>query len=285
MAEMMQWWDLTGGLFGGEVVGATLSPHDMVKLQDLSDNWWALKDKNDLAGTSHSIQIEVESKRQDIRMLDDTMVHNWGIRELQEWLVRSPIGSDKIVVIEAIERASGGASNALLKTLEEPLPHRLMIATTHSIAQLPETIVSRAMVFHMDRVSDDEMQHWIQNYLPESSPETRNSLLNLAAGRPGIIWHYDELGQLDEMLQSWKSVQSLLSTWPLAKLYQQMSAINKSGYLSIITDAILVRAQHGDDQQLYDATLDLLSKQESNVNIENLLFEWCMRIGGSKKEK
>jgi|GEM_PF-4139806 len=64
-----------------------------------------------------------------------------------------------------------------------------------------------------------------------------------------------------------------------------MSAINKSGYLSIITDAILVRAQHGDDQQLYDATLDLLSKQESNVNIENLLFEWCMRIGGSKKEK
>jgi hypothetical protein len=70
---------------------ADLNPYDIALVQDLSDDWASLKESNDLAGTFHSIQIEVESKRQDIRMEDGSTVHNWGIRELQEWLVRSPL--------------------------------------------------------------------------------------------------------------------------------------------------------------------------------------------------
>lgn len=72
----------------------------------------------------------------------------------------------------------------MLKTLEEPLPHRLMIATTHSISQLPPTIASRAMIFHMDRLDHAEMEQWITDFLPGYSSEQCHDLMMLATGRP-----------------------------------------------------------------------------------------------------
>jgi DNA polymerase III gamma/tau subunit len=42
-----------------------------------------------------------------------------------------------------------------------------MIATTHSIAQLPATIASRAMIFHVDRLSDTQMDEWIDEFVAQ----------------------------------------------------------------------------------------------------------------------
>lgn len=59
------------------IADADLNAYDVVIMQDFSDDWLVLKEKNDLAGTSHSIQLDVESKRQDITLPDKTTVHNW----------------------------------------------------------------------------------------------------------------------------------------------------------------------------------------------------------------
>jgi hypothetical protein len=59
------------------IAESDINPYDIVTMQDLSDDWISLKDSNDLAGTSHSIQIEVESKRADITLADKSIVHNW----------------------------------------------------------------------------------------------------------------------------------------------------------------------------------------------------------------
>lgn len=66
--------------------------------------------------------------------------------------------------------------------------------------------------------------------------------------------------------------------WTIATLYQQISTINKSGYLSIILDAILYASYEQKNQMLYDTTFDLIRKQDSNINIENLLFERCTKV-------
>ena len=247
-----------------------INPYDVVTMQDLSDDWMLLKESNDLTGTSHSIQIEVESKRNDITIADKSIVHNRWVRELQEWLVRSPIGRDKVVVIEAIERATWWASNALLKTLEEPLPHRLMIATTHSISQLPATIISRAMIFHVDRLSDDDMRQRLTKYKNWLSSSMFDMLIQLADGRPWVIIWYDHKGQLDELISYWIKLNSELDRGTIASLYQHMVLINKWWYLDVILNALL------HDAHYYNETFDLICKQESNI--ENLLFEWCCRI-------
>jgi hypothetical protein len=59
------------------IAESDVNPYDIVTMQDLSDDWSQLKESNDLTGTSHSIQIEVESKRTDITLADKSIVHNW----------------------------------------------------------------------------------------------------------------------------------------------------------------------------------------------------------------
>jgi hypothetical protein len=134
------------------------------------------------------------------------------------------------------------------------------------------------MIFHVDRLSDDQMNQWMGEFTTQVWVVDSEAILTLAAGRPGIIMHYQQLWVLDEVVASRKSIQSQIKSWTIAQLYQQISAINKSDYLSIIIDALLMMSEKSWDRTLYDATFDLIRKQESNVNIENLLFERCCRI-------
>jgi DNA polymerase III delta prime subunit len=62
----------------------------------------------------------------------------------------APAGDIKILLIEHIDRVSGGAENALLKSLEEPLPYRIVIASTTNKDLLLPTILSRALLIHCD---------------------------------------------------------------------------------------------------------------------------------------
>jgi DNA polymerase III gamma/tau subunit len=47
---------------------------------------------------------------------------DFGIREVNQRVVKAPAGKRKILIIENAERMNEASSNALLKMLEEPLP-------------------------------------------------------------------------------------------------------------------------------------------------------------------
>lgn len=82
----------------------------------------------------------------------------------------APAGEMKIVLIEHLERATLGAANALLKSLEEPLPGRCIIASVHNKDMILPTIASRALLIHCDAPYDgpkfegeqhETIQEWI----------------------------------------------------------------------------------------------------------------------------
>lgn len=62
----------------------------------------------------------------------------------------APAGDTKILMIEHLDRATIGAANALLKSLEEPLPNRFIIASTTNKDSILPTILSRALLIHCD---------------------------------------------------------------------------------------------------------------------------------------
>ncbi len=49
---------------------------------------------------------------------------------------------------------SGGAFNALLKTIEEPPPHVKFILATTEIEKVPETIRSRSLRFDFRKITE-----------------------------------------------------------------------------------------------------------------------------------
>jgi len=76
------------------------------------------------------------------------------------------------------------AANAFLKTCEEPLPKRLIIATTTNHVQLLETILSRALVIKFNELQNKEMLSWIQEHQLFPNKEIQQLVINMAMGKP-----------------------------------------------------------------------------------------------------
>ena len=96
-------------------------------------------------------------------------------------------GSRRVFLIDRVDRANDQAANSLLKTLEEPPPHLILIMTAENAYDLLPTIRSRAVPFQFAPLSQDEMRQFIGARALDQ-PERR---MALAAGSPGVAVSLD----------------------------------------------------------------------------------------------
>jgi DNA polymerase-3 subunit gamma/tau len=76
------------------------------------------------------------------------------IRNLKESIRTAPAaGGSKVYIIDEAHMLTGAAWNALLKTLEEPPKHAVIVLATTEYEKLPATITSRAQRFAFKKVS------------------------------------------------------------------------------------------------------------------------------------
>jgi DNA polymerase-3 subunit delta' len=90
-------------------------------------------------------------------------------------------GNWRVFLIDRIDRANEQAANSLLKVLEEPPPHLIVVLTAENPYDLLPTIRSRAVQFHLARLAGSEMRSFISER-NLADPERR---LALASGSPG----------------------------------------------------------------------------------------------------
>jgi DNA polymerase-3 subunit delta' len=86
-----------------------------------------------------------------------------------------------------VDRANEQAANSLLKTLEEPPPHLILIMTAANGYDLLPTIRSRAVPFYFSPLSPAEMREFAKVRALDQ-PERR---IALAAGSPGLALSLD----------------------------------------------------------------------------------------------
>jgi len=105
------------------------------------------------------------------------------MRLLRERAPFKPLqGSRRVFLIDHLNRANEQAANSLLKVLEEPPDHLIIIATAENSYDLLPTIRSRSILLQMARLSDDDMRAFAAaRRLPEA--ETR---IAVAEGSPGL---------------------------------------------------------------------------------------------------
>jgi DNA polymerase-3 subunit delta' len=96
-------------------------------------------------------------------------------------------GSRRIFLIDHVDRTNDQAANSLLKTLEEPPPHLILIMTAENAYDLLPTIRSRAVPFQFAPLSQDEMRQFVRARSLDQ-PERR---MALAAGSPGVAVSLD----------------------------------------------------------------------------------------------
>jgi DNA polymerase III subunit delta' len=96
-------------------------------------------------------------------------------------------GNRRLFLIDHVDRANEQAANSLLKTLEEPPDHLILVMTAENAYDLLPTIRSRAVPFHFAPLSEEEMRRFV-GARKLDRPEQR---VALAAGSPGVAVSLD----------------------------------------------------------------------------------------------
>jgi DNA polymerase-3 subunit delta' len=96
-------------------------------------------------------------------------------------------GSWRVFLIDQLDRANEQAANSLLKTLEEPPEHLIVILTARNPYDLLPTIRSRAVPLRLSRLNAEEMSEFVQARNLDH-PARR---IALAEGSPGVAISLD----------------------------------------------------------------------------------------------
>lgn len=91
--------------------------------------------------------------------------------------------TNRVVVIEHIERATVSAANALLKSIEEPREKTFFILTATHTQTIPATVISRCATIFLPHVSNQELASYVEGF----EPQLAQKMLIWAAGRPALL--------------------------------------------------------------------------------------------------
>ncbi len=104
------------------------------------------------------------------------------IRDLREKVYLSSIrGGKRVWVLDEAHMLSRSASNALLKTLEEPPEGLVFVLATTEPEKLPPTILSRTQHFRFRRLSESEIASKLTKLTKEAGVEAEPEALALVA--------------------------------------------------------------------------------------------------------
>jgi DNA polymerase-3 subunit delta' len=230
------------------------------------------------------------------------------VREIQHALSLKPYQSMyRVAIFLRFQEANDNAANALLKTLEEPPAHAVLILTADNAEQLLPTVVSRCEILRLRplpiaSIEADLLERGIDG-------ERAHLLAHISSGRPEFARRLSEDPSLLEKRESWlNDLQVLLPNSRVAKFaYAEQLARNKDTmrqvilvWLSYWRDVMLRVAQAGTPLVNIDREMEIeflagrldlatarrvvsdlengLVKMEKNVNprllAEILLLDW-----------
>lgn len=129
-------------------------------------------------GSCPACRKTVQCIHPDLTVLepDGQFVKIGQIRELSEFMRLRPYeGKTKVAIIDQAERFNINAGNALLKTLEDPPGHSIMILVTSNPGALPPTVRSRCQSMSFSRIPEKELAAYLREK-GRDRPELRAAL-------------------------------------------------------------------------------------------------------------
>lgn len=141
------------------------------------------------------------------------------IRDLTYKLSLKPYAAQyKVAIIDAAEEMTEEAANALLKNLEEPKDHTIIVLVTSNPNRLPKTIVSRAQKINFGLVREEEYS----SILPAKLSASQKQLISTQAiGRPGMALR---IASSDELLERLEEVDGYLARISSGKTSERLVA-------------------------------------------------------------
>ena len=222
------------------------------------------------------------------------------IRDLREKVRLAPArGPFKIYIIDEVHMLSTSAFNALLKTLEEPPAHVIFVLATTDPQKLPDTIISRCLVYDFGRAQEEEILEKLKKISGEEKIKIDDKdLLSIAKAANGS--HRDAQKFLEQLTTSGAKVDlerpnatNLIKFLENRERKKALKEIEKfveangkikeliSEMISLLRDQLLEGKDVNDlIKKLIEANTLLRDSPIPSLPLEMVVVEWC----GEEKE-
>ncbi|RSM22719.1 DNA polymerase III subunit delta' [Aeromonas salmonicida] len=232
-------------------------------------------DRGEPCGQCHSCQLFDKGHHPDLGTVtvDSKTIGVEAIREICARLQNSAqLGRGKVVIIPDAERMTESASNALLKTLEEPAGDSLLLLIASQVSRLLPTILSRCHKHVCQLPTEGETVRW----LAEQGHQATLAQVRICQGAPLRVLRYIEEqqdGKRRELLESFVSL-SLTPTRAthVCSQLEDETQVRLHWLQLFLCDALKTQAGCG-HHQLAMPDLAALSQQLAEGNSSEKLLE------------
>ncbi len=134
-------------------------------------------------------------------LLELDAASNNGVANIRELIERIPLGTSgnrKVVILDEVHMLSTGASNALLKSLEEPPSHVVFILATTDPQKVLPTIRSRTQHFEFHLLPAEELADHVRHVIADAGLELGEEAIEHVVRRGGGSAR-DTLSALDQV--------------------------------------------------------------------------------------
>ena len=221
-------------------------------------------------GQCHACSLYTAGNHPDLFRLspedDSKVIKIDQIRALIEKVsLSSHYGRYKVVILNPADAMNIAASNALLKTLEEPPADTVLLLLTDRPSFLPATIRSRCQLLRLALPPAEMAQSWLAEQL--ANPQDTAILLGLAGGAPlaALDLAEEQLARRKELLQGWQALAAgqadpvkLAAEWVKPDIQLPISWVY--GWI-----ADMIRLRNGSENQL--------TNQDAKATLQNLAQE------------
>jgi len=258
-------------------------------------------------GHPDMLRVEPDDGRRSIRVDQ--------VRDLTAFMMlSSQYAGMRVAVIDPSDLLNINASNALLKTLEEPPEHSALILTASRPGNLPATVRSRCQRIAIAPPSRPEAESWLAGVAPGAKGTAAS--LSLASGAPLLALRYSTsefhkaynvvartlgdvaLGRTHPLsaAESWPPIEPGVTVDLLTRL---VAALIRSQYhgaetvhnpvlshLQPVRDRLDLSMLHSYFQYLLDTKRSLSQPLNEQLMIEDLLVRWfyAARAGSGPRE-
>lgn len=169
------------------------------------------------------------------------------VRQVSEFLTKtSQLSGNQVVLLHQVEKMTENASNALLKTLEEPTANSYLLLSCQNKSKLLPTILSRCQFLQLPNKTKEQLQ--------QAYPELADYLIGFSKGA-------------ESKLEKWQNDQD--SVTEFAEVYQSFIAWLKRQ----IPDYSLAQQVTG-NEELKDFLLYLFSRRLYQLGVKQNTNAW-----------
>jgi DNA polymerase-3 subunit gamma/tau len=122
-------------------------------------NCEALNSNGEPCGKCQSCEAVIQGRHWDVLEIDGARFR--GIEDVKELCYKAylaPLGKRKVYIIDECHQLTEPAWNGMLKLLEEPPPHLVIILCTTQFQKILDTIVSRCQLYPFTKLKPDQMK-------------------------------------------------------------------------------------------------------------------------------